>query len=263
MNTIGILGTGYMGSALARGLHARDPKREILLYDVEEKKAHGAAGACNGRVTAGPEELVTQSAVTVIAIKPQQLDDFFEKHGGACKNRRFISTAAGTKIHRFQEALDTRQVVRFMPNLAAAYSASAVGVAFPEAVEEDFRREALSIAEALGKAVPIPEELMSAYTGLSGSGIAYVFAFLHAMALGGAQAGISYETSLEIAEETMRGALKVLEEGKEAPSQMLTRVASPAGTTIEGIRALEEGGLTAAVMDAVVRAAERASQLEG
>jgi pyrroline-5-carboxylate reductase len=263
VNTIGILGTGYMGSALARGLQAREPKRKILLFDVEEKKAQTTAAICKGRVAASTEKLIEESGITVIAIKPQQLDDFFEQHGSTGKNRRFISIAAGTKIARFQKALHTEQVVRFMPNLAAAYSASAVGVAFPDAVEEDFRRDALSIAGALGKAVPIPEELMSAYTGLSGSGIAYVFAFLHAMALGGAQAGISYETSLEIAGETLRGALKVLEEGKEAPSQLLTRVASPAGTTIEGIRALEEGGFTAAVMDAVVRAAERASQLEG
>jgi pyrroline-5-carboxylate reductase len=261
--TIGIIGAGNMGYALAKGLSAAEGQRKLLIYDTDEEKARGTASACAAATTGSAEELIEKSGTIVIAIKPQHLSAFFSRLEAETKERRFISIVAGTRIATFQEKLQSSQVVRFMPNLAATVSASVVGVAVPEGIDEEFRMDSLSIAEALGTAVPLPEELISAVTGLSGSGIAYVFAFLHAMALGGTQAGIPYNTSLGIAQQTMRGALEVLEQGDAGPSEMLTRVASAGGTTIQGLRALEERGFTAAVMDAINKAADRASEFEG
>ncbi len=259
---IGIIGAGNMGYALAKGLSADNERGELLIYDTDVEKARNTAAACEASTTESAQDLIEKCGVTVIAIKPQHLGAFFSQLSAGTKDRKFISIVAGTRIETFQEKLRTPQVVRFMPNLAATVSASVVGVATPEGIDEDFRMESFSIAEALGTAVPLPEELISAVTGLSGSGIAYVFAFLHAMALGGTQAGIPYNTSLGIAQQTMRGALEVLEQGEIGPSEMLTRVASAGGTTIRGIRALEERGFTAAVMDAINKAADRASEIE-
>ena len=259
---IGIIGAGNMGFALAKGLTAGEQPRELLLYDTDGDKARDGAAATGAEAAGSAEELIEKSGIIVIAIKPQHLSAFFSRLSAETKDRRFISIVAGKRITEFQEKLRTQQVVRFMPNLAATVSASVVGVAVPEGIEEDFRMESLSIAEALGTAVPLPEELISAVTGLSGSGIAYVFTFLHAMALGGTQAGIPYNTSLGIARQTMRGALEVLDQGETGPSEMLTRVASAGGTTIRGLRALEERGFTAAVMDAINKAADRASEIE-
>lgn len=260
MASIGIIGAGHMGSALSKGLSSG--ARQIMLYDAQPGKAEQAAHACGGRSVDSSRQLFEQSDTVVIAVKPQQLEALFDEVGGFSKDSRVISIAAGIPISLFRRRLSTAQVVRFMPNLAATVSASVVGVAVSPEVDDAFRREALSIAEALGTAVQLPEAQLSSITGLSGSGIAYVFAFLHALALGGTQAGIPYETSLEIAEQTVDGALQVLKHGNAGPSEMLTKVASAGGTTIEGIRALEERGFTAAVMDAVLKAARRASEIE-
>jgi pyrroline-5-carboxylate reductase len=114
----------------------------------------------------------------------------------------------------------------------------------------------------LGTPLELPEKLMPAVTGVSGSGIAYVFAFLHGLALGGAKAGMPYDTSLDAALTTLEGAVAALRNRQEHPVALLSKVASPAGTTIEGIHVLEERGFTAAVMDAVVAAARRAQEME-
>ena len=263
MSTIGIIGAGNMGFALAAGLKRNDPERSVALFDVDSAKSKLAAEESGAESLATAEELIRRSDIVVVAIKPQHLGPFFRDNGTFTKGKKVISIVAGKPIELFRRELNTELVIRFMPNLAATVSASVVGIACPEDADEDFRNEAHVIAEALGTAVPLPEELIPAVTGLSGSGIAYVFAFLHAMALGGTQAGIPYDTSLEIAEQTVQGALEVLRDRQSTPGEMLTRVASAGGTTIEGIRALEEGGLTPAVMDAVMRAKNRAVELEG
>jgi pyrroline-5-carboxylate reductase len=128
---------------------------------------------------------------------------------------------------------------------------------------DSFKAQCLQIAGAVGKPIQIPERLMPMMTGLSGSGIAFVFQFLHAMALGGVKTGFGYSAALETALQVVEGAVEVLRKTGEAPSAWITRVASPAGTTIEGLQVLEEGGFTASVMGAVEAASRRAEELEG
>ena len=135
----------------------------------------------------------------------------------------------------------------------------------PPSMEEmdSFKAQCLQIAGAVGKPIQIPERLMPMMTGLSGSGIAFVFQFLHAMALGGVKTGFGYSAALETALQVVEGAVEVLRKTGETPSAWITRVASPAGTTIEGLQVLEEGGFTASVMRAVEAASRRAEELEG
>jgi len=128
---------------------------------------------------------------------------------------------------------------------------------------DSFKAQCLQIAGAVGKPIQIPERLMPMMTGLSGSGIAFVFQFLHAMALGGVKTGFGYSAALETALQVVEGAVEVLRKTGETPSTWITRVASPAGTTIEGLQVLEEGGFTASVMGAVEAASRRAEELEG
>lgn len=150
-----------------------------------------------------------------------------------------------------------------MPNLAASAGASVVGVCFSKNAPEELKKAATDLASALGHPLLLAEKQMSAITGLSGSGIAYVFEFVHALAIGGVRNGIPYSESLEAALAVLEGAVAVLRESGVHPQEMVSRVCSPAGTTVEGIVALEEGGFTAAVIEAVTRAAERAAELEG
>lgn len=260
---VGILGFGNMGEAFAAGLRARQPESTLLVHEKVESRSRLARERYGAKVCETLAEIAATSEVLIIAVKPQNIEGLFTELKSFSRGKRIVSIVAGKRIAQFEAGLATDQVVRFMPSLAAKEGKAAVGVSFGGSVEPEFRSQAISIATAIGTPVELPEELLAAITGLSGSGLAYVFAFLHAMALGGVQSGLSYATALEVALQVADGAVALLRTGGEHPISLLSKVTSPAGTTIAGVRALEEGGLTAAVMDAVVRATERARELEG
>lgn len=259
---IGILGFGNMGEALAAGLRERQPESELSVCEKVEARSRLAAERYGAKICATPAEIAAAAEILIVAVKPQNTDELLARMKSASRGARVISIVAGKRIAYFQEGLGTDQVVRFMPNLAAREGKAAVGVSYAPAVRAEFRSQALQIAQAIGVAVEVSEELLAAITGISGSGLAYVFAFVHAMALGGVQAGLSYPTALSVALEVAEGAVALLKKDGGHPIDLLSKVASPGGTTIAGVRALEEGGFTAAVMDAVVRASQRAHELE-
>src|SRR6056297_1230938 len=262
MKSIGFIGAGNMGRAIGIGIRTAHPEATIAFFDVDLSKAEQAAGQCAGLVCSSYQELFSSAEVLVIAVKPQHLEGLFSDIETLSSGREFISIAAGKPISLCTKALHTHKVIRFMPNLAAKIGRSVVGIAAATNLNEEFRETAFETARAIGLPIELPEELMPAITGLSGSGIAYVFAFLHAMALGGTDAGFSYSQALDIAYATCEGAVKVLQSEGVSPAEYLTRVTSAGGTTIRGIKALEEGGLTPTVMDAINAASERAKEIE-
>ncbi len=262
MKSIGFIGAGNMGSAIGQGLRNAHPELSISFYDIDTAKAEQSAEECRGQVCGSYEELFSAAQVLVIAVKPQHLNSLFSEIQQLSSEREFISIAAGKPIRLFTEQLHTHKVIRFMPNLAAKVGESVVGISAVDGLDAEFRETAFEAARAIGIPVELPEGLMPAITGLSGSGIAYVFAFLHAMALGGTDAGFSYSQALEIAYATCRGAVEVLRSEGVGPAEYLTRVTSAGGTTIKGIKTLEEGGLTPTVMEAINAAAQRAKEIE-
>ncbi len=270
MKSIGFIGAGNMGIAIGLGLRAAHPDLTIAFFDIDSAKAQKAARECKGLACSSYEELFSETQVIVIAVKPQHMDTLFSQIKQLSSGREFISIAAGKPISLFTENLKTYKVIRFMPNLAAKICKSVVGISTAEnaggdpseKLDEEFRSTAYETARAIGMPVELPEELMPAITGLSGSGIAYVFAFLHAMALGGTDVGFSYSQALEIAYATCEGAVKVLQNEGISPAEYLTRVTSAGGTTIKGVKALERGGLTPTVMEAINAASERAKEIE-
>jgi pyrroline-5-carboxylate reductase len=261
MKTIGIIGFGNMGRALYKGLETRADAYVLLAAEHDAEKAAQAQKESGVRIVSN-EELASGAEIIIIAVKPQELPRLVSEIGGFTRNKKVISVVAGKKTDYFSGALHTDQVVRFMPNLAASAGCAAVGVSPGPRANAGFERECLEIARAVGTPYLIPENLMSAITGLSGSGIAYVFAFVHALALGGVESGFKYDQALDISLTTLEGALAVLKSSKNNPIEWLSRVVSPAGTTIRGVAALEELGFTHAVMKAVRSAAERAAELE-
>jgi pyrroline-5-carboxylate reductase len=261
MKKIGIIGFGNMGSAIAAGLKETEGI-EILVAEKKPEKAAEAVRTHHLPVVQLPE-LISSVDIIVIAVKPQELARLFKDIQSLPKNKKIISIAAGTKIEFFTAHLGTDQVTRFMPNLAASMGKALVGVSFSEQADDEFKKDCLKIARAIGTPCELPESLMPAVTGLSGSGIAFVFAFIHAMALGGVSSGIAYPDSLMIALKTIEGALAVVDKTKENPVNLLCKVISPAGTTIQGITTLEKEGFNYSVIKAVKDATERALELEG
>jgi len=262
MNRIGILGFGIMGEAFAAGLSRKLPQVTILAYDAKADRREAASRMPRVSAAQGAGNVLRDCDITILCVKPQDFASAAAEVREAARGRRVISILAGRRIQGIAEALGTDQVARFMPSLAAIKGASLVGVSFHPSASKELKEDALAIATALGAALEIPEKLMSAMTGVSGSGLAYVLSFVHAMALGGVAAGFDYPTALSVAIAGLEGATSLLKDGTH-PQELVSRIISPAGTTIQGVRALEKGGFTAAVMEAVEAAARRATELEG
>jgi pyrroline-5-carboxylate reductase len=259
MSMVGIIGYGNMGGAFCRGLKAKG-----MPFAVSEKKEDriDALKREQGQESLAIKDLAARCDLLILAVKPQEAPALLAELKPLAAGKRFISIIAGKPLSFFAAALGTGRLCRFMPNLAALAGKAAVGVSFAEGADDTFRAEALAVALAIGEPFEIPEALMSAFTGLSGSGIAYAFAFLHALALGGVACGIKYDDALRIAMATVEGAAASVRATGSHPVALISQVISPAGTTIKGIQRLESEGFTGAVIKAVEDAAKRAAELE-
>lgn len=251
-----------MGGALAAAIREQIPELPIEVYDAKKEKLALLPSRLSLSPAESAAELVRRCDTCILCVKPQDLSALSAEIRSESRGKRFISILAGKGTATLASALDSQDVARFMPNLAATTGKSLVGVAFHSGASPLFREDSLAVAKTLGSALEIPERLMAAMTGISGSGIAYALSFIHALSQGGVAAGFDYPTALKIAVGTMEGAVSLLAEGAH-PLELVSRVTSPAGTTIQGIRALEKGGMAAAVMEAVEAAARRAQELEG
>ncbi len=259
---VGVIGFGNMGEALALGLVRKNLCAEVGIFETNPATRAKAAKNKKLRVHETLESLVDASAIIVVAIKPQDIPGLLARLRPLAHKKAFISIAAGLGSTYFQKELGVDQVVRFMPNLAAKVGKSLVGVSAGSDCGPAFAEQATVIAGAMGRAVVLPEKLMAAITGLSGSGIAFVFHFVHAMAMGGVREGFPYPQALEHVLDTLDGAVALLRETGEHPISFESKVCSPSGTTVEGVKALEKGGFTDAVLEAVSAAARRAHELE-
>jgi len=263
MERLGIIGFGTIGEAFATALHRKHPALAIAAFDVKPARLAAAAPALGVAVARDPASVVRESGLTLLCVKPQDIGALMADLAPHAKGRWFVSSLAGTRIQRLAEGLGTPHVARFMPTIAAVAGRSLVGVSFAPGTDAVFRAECLAVADAFGASLELPERLMPAMCGLSSSGLAYVFAFADAMALGGVAAGFDYPTALRVAVETLESAAAMLKSTGANPRELVSRVASPAGTTIQGLRALERGGFAAAVMEAVEAGARRAQEFEG
>jgi pyrroline-5-carboxylate reductase len=258
MDNIGIIGYGNMGQAFAKGLQ-KTGSFGLFVYEKESSKLEPSDGPT---FCASLKELVGSCGILLIAVKPQDLVSLLQELKPQIAGKHVISIAAGKTISFYSQNLGTTRITRFMPNLAASVNSSVTGFSCGEGTSAPDKNDALKIAQSVGIALAVPEKLMSAITGISGSGIAYVFRFIHALSLGGTYSGLSYQDSLKAALGVLEGAVNVLHATGNHPEEMLSKVISPAGTTIAGIKALEDGLFSAAIMEAVKAAADRADQLE-
>jgi len=262
MNKIGILGFGNMGEAIVKGIIKKHPDAAITVFDKSEEKLKRSVSVYRTYAAESMKELFASSETVILAIKPQDTEAFLKEIAGYSKSKNIISVIAGKATGIFSDSLKTDNICRFMPNLAAQCGKAVTAISFHENTEEGFIPEAVEIAESFGKAVVIPEKLMPAFTALSGSGIAFVFQFIHAMAMGGVRAGFTYNESINIALSAAEGAVETVKASGISPSDLVTAVASPSGTTIEGLRILEGSGFNASVMDAVYASYRRAAEIE-
>jgi pyrroline-5-carboxylate reductase len=263
--TIGFLGAGKMATALARGFINAGlvTPEKVLAGDVAEAARQSFAKETGAKAVAGNGAVTEFAKVLVLAVKPSQAEELLaEIQPQFTTGHLLISIAAGLPLARLERRLPEKaRVVRVMPNTPALVGASATGFALGKAANAEDAQLVLKLFSAVGVAFELKEELLDAVTGLSGSGPAYVYIAIEALSDGGVAAGLPREIATRLAAQTVLGAARMVLETGQHPGALKDMVASPGGTTIEGIRKLEKGNFRATLINAVLAAARKARQL--
>jgi len=262
---IGFLGTGQMATALAKGwLAAGLARAERIMGGDPLPQAREKFQAVTGaRAVAENREVVAGSDVLVLAVKPQTMAKLLAEIRPVVTERHLIvSIAAGITLKQITDGLGpNRRIIRVMPNTPCLLGASASGFAPGESATADDAALVQRLLNAVGKACQLPENLLDAVTGLSGSGPAFVYVIIEALSDGGVRMGLPRDVATMLAAQTVLGAARMVLETETHPGALKDAVASPGGTTIAGLHALERGGVRGALMDAVEAATRRAAEL--
>jgi pyrroline-5-carboxylate reductase len=262
---IGVIGAGKIGAAIARGVIRAGlaRKEQVMASDVSAELRQAIANELGIEVTPDNGALCDFADIAILAVKPQIVDgvarEIAKKLGAA---KLLVSVAAGVPLSRIEANLAPEaRVVRVMPNIPCVVGAGAAGYAGGAHATAKDLEQVGAILNSFGVAVPVEERYLDAVTGLSGSGPAYVFLFIEALADGGVQAGLARDVALKLAMQTVYGAARMALEGSKHLGELKDEVASPGGTTIAGIYALERRGFRGTVMEAVVDATKRSKEL--
>ncbi|HIK13524.1 MAG TPA: pyrroline-5-carboxylate reductase [Oscillatoriaceae cyanobacterium M33_DOE_052] len=260
---LGIIGGGVMGEALLSRLLAQGiyPSEAVLVSEPQPARREYLASTYGVGVTGDNLKAAQASEVLLLAVKPQVFAAVAAAlASGRGENRPVIlSIMAGVPLSKLEAAFPNYPAIRAMPNTPATVGAGITAIAPGELVTPNHIDIARRILQAVGEVIEVPEGMMDAVTGLSGSGPAYVAIAIEALADGGVAAGLPRAVAAKLALQTVLGTATLLATTAEHPAQLKDRVTSPGGTTIAGIAQLESAGFRSALIEAV-RAASRRSQ---
>jgi pyrroline-5-carboxylate reductase len=266
---ISCIGSGNMGTTLMHGAATVVGPGNIGFTDTEEAKAKAAASALEGFVFKSNTEAVQKGDFIFLAVKPQVLSQVLEEIAPALKERFaqgntpvLVSMAPGWSIAKIQSFFEKPiPIVRIMPNTPALISKGLIALACSPEVTPESMAEQKKLLECSGTVDILEEKIFDAFTGLAGSGPAYVYLFIEALSDAGVQAGLPRDKALRYAGQTVLGAAAMCLETGKHPAELKDMVCSPGGTTIAGVAALEKGCLRGAVMSAVEAAWRRSVEL--
>lgn len=264
---IGVIGGGKMGGALIAGMIAKGlvASSAVVVADTDKARRDELAGVYGVAVTADNGEAVRGADLLLLSVKPQNMAEVLAGIAAAVPPAALVvSIAAGIPTGFIEERLGGGvRVVRVMPNMPALIGEGAAALCRGSAATAADMRLALALFAAVGIAVEVPEGLMDAVTGLSGSGPGYAFLIIEALADAGVRMGLAREVSLKLASQTFLGAARLCLQGEHHPAALRDMVTSPGGTTLAGLKALEDGKLRATLMTAVEAATRRSAELGG
>ncbi|MDR3085076.1 MAG: pyrroline-5-carboxylate reductase [Christensenellaceae bacterium] len=259
---LGFIGAGNMGRAIIGGIAVKDGAASLAAYDVNPaaleaiKKDFGILGF------SGAEELCAWADILLLAVKPQVVSSALAALKPFLAGKALVSIVAGLSVARLREQLpEGVRVLRVMPNTPVMVLQGMSALCDDSDLFFEERRFVNEVFEGVGRVAWLPERLMDAVTGVSGSGPAYAYLFIEAMAEAGVREGLPFALAKELAAQTLLGAAQMVLSSETHPAQLRAFVTSPAGTTAEGVAALEKGGVRAAVGEAVRAAAKRSAEL--
>lgn len=267
---IGFIGAGNMTNAMLDGIsksHILEAK-DIFVSNKSKEKLDNIKNKFNVNICNSNVELIKNADdIIFICVKPQVFDIIFnELKKNINKNQVIVSIMAGKSIESISEALGTESVIRVMPNVPSIVGAGISAVSANETLKNNkCYSEVLNILKSIGEVVEVEEKFLNAITQVSSSSPAFVFMMIEALADGGVNCGLTRDMAYIFATNAVYGAGKLAvekyRENKVIPASLKDMVASPAGTTIEGIRVLEENGFRGAIIDAVIQAYARSLEL--
>ena len=254
-----------MATALAEGFVKAGlvAPESLLAADPDQAARKRFAQATGGGTTEDNTQVTQQSDVVFLAVKPQKVADVTAGlRGKITAEKLVVSIAAGIRLAELAERLgDEVRLVRVMPNTPCLVGQGACGFCLGQRATADDGRLVEQLLAAVGIAYQLDEKLLDAVTGLSGSGPAFVYVIIEALSDGGVRMGLPRNLATALAAQTVRGAAEMVAATGEHTGALKDRVASPGGTTIAGLQALESGGLRAALMAAVEAATKRSIEL--
>ena len=259
---IGFIGAGKMGGALIGGLLSKrvfEADRIVACTGSEESRRR-VAEEYGIRTVPGPAEVCSDSRIIVLAVKPKQVPEVVSEMGDV-SGKILVSVVAGLTVEQLKSYVPDVKIVRVMPNHCCMVLEGAMGYCDDGTLTDSEREEVAGILGSVGLAVSVSESEMDIVTGIAGSSPAFIYLVIDAMADAGVLNGLKRDAAIRLAAQSVLGAAKmVLETGKH-PDVLRDEVCSPGGTTIEGVRELEDRGLRAAMIAAVDVTAEKSRRM--
>ena len=261
---LGIIGCGKMGSALVKGAIRENAinGQQVMAIDLIPELAQQLSKDIGATIAKTNDELIENSDAILLCVKPQDMISLTNSFTKERSSKLFISIAAGIKIDDLEKSFkNDDRIIRVMPNTPAMIGQGASAQSRGKNATESDAQFVSNILNAVGIAIEVPEKQLDAVTGLSGSGPAYIYTVIEALADGGVLVGLPKEKALKLAAKTVIGAAEMVMKSDEHPAKLRDQVASPGGTTIAGLAALESGKLRSTLIEAVKAATKRSEEL--
>jgi len=261
------IGTGNMGGAILSALtDSGYPVSAVFFYEPDNERANKIVEKHKATRLDSLSEGFSKADILFLCIKPQIFSSLsatlHKEMESSNKELIIISIMAGVKIAALHSALKRKNIVRTMPNIAVVAKKGTVSIV-EEGVEESVLQTVEFLFSTCANTVRVLENQMDAVTALSGSGPAFVFQFVEAMAMGGVRAGLSHEAAMNLILSTIEGSVEMLRDPKSNPGELTESVCSPGGTTIAGMEELETRAFRGTIMAAIEAAVKRSVELGG
>ena len=260
LSRVAILGAGKMGEAIGKGLQKSGLVDRLVVTDIVSDRLD--AMKIMGIEVASNIDAIKQSNIIVISVKPSQMDSLLEEVGHAIRDDHLvISIVAGMDTKYLEAKINTKHLIRAMPNINASVSQAITAISQgPRASSADLG-VVMTLFDCVGATVVVDESLLDAVTGLSASGPAFIFTIIDALADAGVSEGMTYDLAHQLSMHMTFGAAKMLIETGKSPSELKRFVTTPGGTTIAGLREMELGGMRGIMIKAVEAATRRSREI--
>lgn len=253
---IAVIGCGAMGSAFARHFAK---KNTVILCDHDPKKAAQLAGEIKGTYHEKASDAIHAAEIIVLAVKPKDLSSIAQETESAFKSGKIlVSILAGASVAMLKKHFPSAVIVRSMPNMGLIYGEGVMGLVNSPDLSAATKTTIDSIMDGMGLNLWLTESKVEAITALSGSGIAFILVVIEAMIDGGVHLGFTSQEAREIVLKTMEGAIALLKESGKHPAELRLQIASPGGTTIAGLKMMEECGVRSGIVKTLAACHEKA-----